>query len=150
MICRVCRTGIGRRGISTGLRNAYFVKLYEKLREKWRNVVISVWIGRDHNYRTFFLFLFNALFRWGILDLVFIFRFLTLTLILSHTHSLSHMPFISPNSSFFFFPSLHAVNFLTFTHAFFHAHAFFLTLFLSLSLHTLDVPIFKGTGGPAG
>lgn len=103
-----CRIGIGRRGISTELCNAYFVKLYEKLRKKWRNVVISVWIGRDHNYLVliFFLFLFlNALFRWGILDLVFFFfsLFLSFPFSLPLILFISHIRYIHFLRFFFFF-----------------------------------------------
>lgn len=95
------RIGIGKRAISTGPRNAYFVKSYEKLQEKWRNVVISVWIGRDHNYHTLFLEFY-----------------LLMLFLLKHTtlRSLSLSPSFSSLSPHFYL-------ILTFSHSFFSLYA---------------------------
>lgn len=141
MICRVSHREKGQHLQSSA--NAYLVKLYEKLRKKWRNVVISVWIGRDHNYRTYFFFFnfyFLTLFRWGILDLVFFFAF-SLILILSSSHPLYFSYPIYSYSSFFFSSSSHArpINLFSLTHFLSCtctlSFSLFFTMFLSLSLH---------------
>lgn len=144
------RIGVGRRAISTEPRNAYFVKSYEKLREKWRNVVISVWIGRDHNYRTLFLkfyltFFFSAeAYHVSFFSLYISFSLSRFFIRFFSLYSIQHirtLPFLPRMFALF-------ISFLSYMLSF--AHSLSLSLSLPLSLYTLHISIFRGTGGPAG